>query len=168
MWTLVLFAYAGIFADGDSMALTHIKGFSSEQVCIAAGNKTKDLVKSKSSASGTAHKVNKLVEEVMTRLSKDLEPYRDPKDPDLFKIISGYRSADEQKDIGAWQRIKNRLKGVSEGPPGALEIGEKTYQITQVDGTHFTLIPLNSKGAEGTTDTVELYDVGDNRAKCPS
>ena len=45
MWTLVLFAYAGIFADGDSMALTHIKGFSSEQVCIAAGNKTKDLVK---------------------------------------------------------------------------------------------------------------------------
>ncbi len=72
--------------------------------------KAKDLVKSTNSASGSAHKVNKLVEEVMTRLTKDLEPYKDPKDPDLFKIISGYRSADEQKEI--WDRETKKLEKI--------------------------------------------------------
>jgi len=45
MWTLILMAYAGVWADSDSVALTSVKGFSSEQVCMAAGNKSKELVK---------------------------------------------------------------------------------------------------------------------------
>jgi len=72
--------------------------------------KAKDLVKSSHSIGGTSHKVNKLVEEVMTRLIKDLEPYKDSKNPNLFKIVSGYRSADEQKDI--WDRETKKLENI--------------------------------------------------------
>lgn len=72
--------------------------------------KPKDLVKSKNSVSGSSHKVNRLVEEVMTRLIKDLEPYKDVKNPNLFKIVSGYRSADEQKDI--WERETKKLEDI--------------------------------------------------------
>ena len=72
--------------------------------------KPKDLVKSRNSVSGSSHKVNKLVEEVMTRLIKDLEPYKNTKNPDLFKIVSGYRSADEQKVI--WDRETKKLEEI--------------------------------------------------------
>lgn len=43
-WTLVLYIYAGVFAKGDSVTLTHIPGFKTEQHCQAAGNMTKPLV----------------------------------------------------------------------------------------------------------------------------
>jgi|DEB3_MinimDraft_2_1074329.scaffolds.fasta_scaffold05622_4 hypothetical protein len=44
-WTLVIFIYAGMLASGDSVTLTHITGFKSEQHCEAAGAATKPLVK---------------------------------------------------------------------------------------------------------------------------
>jgi hypothetical protein len=46
-WILILFAHAGPMSDKDSMALTHVYGFTSEQVCMEAGKKAKGL------ASGT-------------------------------------------------------------------------------------------------------------------
>jgi hypothetical protein len=45
MWVLILFAYAGTWADSDSVSLTSIPNFATEQVCITAGNKSKELVK---------------------------------------------------------------------------------------------------------------------------
>ena len=44
-WTLVIYIYAGVFAQGDSVALTYIQGFKSEASCNTAGNATKPLVK---------------------------------------------------------------------------------------------------------------------------
>lgn len=44
-WTLVIYIYAGMLAQGDSVALTHIPGFKSEAVCQSAGNSAKPLVK---------------------------------------------------------------------------------------------------------------------------
>jgi hypothetical protein len=44
-WTLVIYIYAGMLAQGDSVALTHIQGFKTEQSCASAGNATKPLVK---------------------------------------------------------------------------------------------------------------------------
>lgn len=45
MWTLILYIYAGTFAKGDSVTLTNVTGFKTEQVCQEAGNSTKKLVK---------------------------------------------------------------------------------------------------------------------------
>lgn len=44
-WTLVIYIYAGLLAQGDSVALTHIKGFKTEQHCEAAGVSAKPLVR---------------------------------------------------------------------------------------------------------------------------
>lgn len=44
-WTLVLYIYAGVLAQGDSVALTHIQGFKGQQQCEAAGQMAKPLVK---------------------------------------------------------------------------------------------------------------------------
>lgn len=38
LWTLILFAHASMMSDHDSMALTNIQGFKSQQECVAAGN----------------------------------------------------------------------------------------------------------------------------------
>lgn len=45
IWVLILFAHAGPFSDKDSMALTNVPGFQSEQACIAAGEKTVSLAR---------------------------------------------------------------------------------------------------------------------------
>ena len=45
IWVLILFAHAGPFSDKDSMALTNVPGFHSEQACIAAGEKTMSLAR---------------------------------------------------------------------------------------------------------------------------
>ena len=44
MWTLVIYIYAGMMADGDSVALTHVDGLRSQQECKAAGEAGKSLV----------------------------------------------------------------------------------------------------------------------------
>jgi hypothetical protein len=44
-WTLVIYIYAGMLAQGDSVALTHIQGFKTEAQCEAAGAGVKPLVK---------------------------------------------------------------------------------------------------------------------------
>lgn len=44
MWTLILLVYAGTFSDSDSVALTNVTGFHSEQECIQAGEKSKKMV----------------------------------------------------------------------------------------------------------------------------
>jgi hypothetical protein len=44
-WTLVIYIYAGMLAQGDSVTLMHIPGFKTEQSCTAAGNASKPLVK---------------------------------------------------------------------------------------------------------------------------
>ena len=43
-WTLVIYIYAGVFAQGDSVAITYIPNFKSEASCAAAGKVTKPLV----------------------------------------------------------------------------------------------------------------------------
>ena len=43
-WTLVIYVYAGVLAQGDSVALTQLPGFKTEQSCVAAGNTAKPLV----------------------------------------------------------------------------------------------------------------------------
>lgn len=42
-WVLIVFAHAGPMSDKDSMALTSVDGFSSEQACITAGEQSKKL-----------------------------------------------------------------------------------------------------------------------------
>jgi hypothetical protein len=37
LWTLILFAHAGMMSNTDSMALTQVPGFRSQQECQAAG-----------------------------------------------------------------------------------------------------------------------------------
>lgn len=45
MWILILYIYAGVLATGDSVAITNVPGFTSEQSCKLAGDKaTDDLV----------------------------------------------------------------------------------------------------------------------------
>lgn len=36
MWTLVIFYFAGVFADGDSVAVSSVPGFESAQMCEQA------------------------------------------------------------------------------------------------------------------------------------
>ena len=43
MWILVIFVYAGYFSKSDSVALTNIPGFSSQQECEAAGKVAEKL-----------------------------------------------------------------------------------------------------------------------------
>lgn len=50
-WILILFAHAGPMSDGDSMAITSVPGFTSEQVCKVAGEKAKGM------AFGTVKKI---------------------------------------------------------------------------------------------------------------
>lgn len=37
LWTLILFAHAGVMSNTDSMALTTVPGFRTQQECQAAG-----------------------------------------------------------------------------------------------------------------------------------
>lgn len=115
--------------------------------------KAKDLVKSSHSASGSSHKVNKLVEQVMTRLTKDLESYRDPKNPDLFKIVSGYRSADEQKDI--WDRETKKLEDIIEDQTKKKEEKSKKFDRKKLIAAEQKLANLDKfiakPAAEGET-----------------
>lgn len=43
IWTLILFAHAGSLSNTDSMALTTVPGFSTQQQCIAAGDNAKRM-----------------------------------------------------------------------------------------------------------------------------
>lgn len=43
MWTLLLFAHASIMSDHDSMALTNVTGFPTQQECVVAGNQAKKM-----------------------------------------------------------------------------------------------------------------------------
>lgn len=43
IWTLILFAHAGTMSSTDSMALTTVPGFTSQQQCIAAGDNAKRM-----------------------------------------------------------------------------------------------------------------------------
>ena len=43
LWTLILFAHAGIMSDKDSMALTSVPGFQTQQQCVAAGENAKKM-----------------------------------------------------------------------------------------------------------------------------
>lgn len=43
-WVLVVFLYAGALASGDSLTVTTVEGFSSEQACRSEGPKLKSLV----------------------------------------------------------------------------------------------------------------------------
>jgi len=52
MFMLILFAYAGAMANGDSVAFTNVGSFQNEQACIVAGDKVSKL------SSGTT-KVNR-------------------------------------------------------------------------------------------------------------
>jgi len=42
-WTLILLVYAGALSKGDSVALTHVNGFKTEQLCVAAGEAAKKM-----------------------------------------------------------------------------------------------------------------------------
>lgn len=43
IWVLILFAHAGPMSDKDSMALTTVPGFKTEQACVAAGEQAKKM-----------------------------------------------------------------------------------------------------------------------------
>lgn len=45
MWILILFIYAGPLSRGDSVALTNVQGFRTEQLCQEAGRATKPLIR---------------------------------------------------------------------------------------------------------------------------
>lgn len=38
-FTLIVFLYAGMMSKGDSVAITTVPGFVTEQACVAAGQK---------------------------------------------------------------------------------------------------------------------------------
>lgn len=42
-WVLIVTMYAGVWATGDSTALTNVPGFVSKEECTEAGNATKEL-----------------------------------------------------------------------------------------------------------------------------
>ncbi len=46
MWILIIFIYAGTFSKGDSVALTNISGFKTQNACQIAGEKSKQLTDS--------------------------------------------------------------------------------------------------------------------------
>lgn len=43
MWMLVILAYAGALSNGDSVAITNVGSFQTEQSCIVAGDKVKRM-----------------------------------------------------------------------------------------------------------------------------
>ena len=43
MWILILFAHAGPMSDKDSMALTSVNGFVTEELCKDAGKKATSM-----------------------------------------------------------------------------------------------------------------------------
>ena len=43
-WILVIYIYAGALANGDSVAITHIPKFATEQECVQAGKQANGLV----------------------------------------------------------------------------------------------------------------------------
>ena len=43
-WILILFVHAGALSNTDSMAITNIPGFTTEQACKDAGEKSRKLV----------------------------------------------------------------------------------------------------------------------------
>lgn len=42
-WVLVIYIYAGILANGDSVAITSIPGFNNRQECVQAGRDAEGL-----------------------------------------------------------------------------------------------------------------------------
>ena len=42
-WTLILFIHAGPFSNHDSVALTNVTGFKTQQACNATGNASSNL-----------------------------------------------------------------------------------------------------------------------------
>jgi hypothetical protein len=44
MWILVMYIYAGVLAQGDSVTLTSIPDFATKQACIQAGQDARGLV----------------------------------------------------------------------------------------------------------------------------
>jgi len=54
-WILIVYIYAGMMARGDSVALTNVSGFQSQQECMQAGRVGESLV------SGTSSKVYRFV-----------------------------------------------------------------------------------------------------------
>lgn len=42
-WILILFIHAGPLSDHDSMAVTNIRGFSTERTCQEAGERSRNL-----------------------------------------------------------------------------------------------------------------------------
>jgi len=47
-WILVMYIYAGVLANGDSVALQHIDGFTSQEQCQRAGNQAEGLTRGSS------------------------------------------------------------------------------------------------------------------------
>lgn len=43
MWTLILLVYAGALSNGDSVALTNVPNFRSQQACQVAGQQATSL-----------------------------------------------------------------------------------------------------------------------------
>lgn len=43
-WILVIYIYAGVLANGDSVAITNIPNFSTKQDCMQAGKDAEGLV----------------------------------------------------------------------------------------------------------------------------
>lgn len=43
-WILVVLFYAGAMSDGDSVAITSVPGFKTQQSCVVAGNSIKPVV----------------------------------------------------------------------------------------------------------------------------
>lgn len=48
MWVLIIYIYAGALASGDSVSLTNVDGFTSQQACQEAGAQGKGLVSTSS------------------------------------------------------------------------------------------------------------------------
>jgi len=42
-WILIIFIHAGVLSPKDSMAITNVPGFATEQACMAAGRKSEEL-----------------------------------------------------------------------------------------------------------------------------
>lgn len=43
-WILILYFYAGAMASGDSVTVTNVPGFTTQESCMQAGEATKPLV----------------------------------------------------------------------------------------------------------------------------
>ena len=56
-WTLVIYIFAGPFAETDSVSLTNVTGFNSEKSCMEAGAKAKSLATGKKDANVVCIKI---------------------------------------------------------------------------------------------------------------